>query len=306
MIQTKTWGAAAACAILLVSVAPAKALRVAIPNRTPAQQAMTAEVIVVGKVVEIEKELTKATSHPSVKEKIDYHVGVVKISESIQGAKGLTTIRVGWQPTPRLGGPGGNLEPAIQPAIQPIRRPPFQQPQASLTEGQEGCFFLTKHHDGDFYVLQQFGSPLDKKSADFDKQLSSVKKLLKTYEDPKSALKAKDAADRQFAAIMLVQKYRTYPQVNTPNVKVAQEGIDAEESKLILQTLSEMEWNKVDANGMSLQNVWYQIGVQPKDGWVQPKFVQGQDFNKIMGEAVAKWLKENAEKYRVQRYSASK
>ena len=294
---------AAACTILLANVSSAKALRVAIQNRTPAQQAMTAEVIVVGKVVEIEKEMTKATIAPTVKDKIDYHVGVVKISESIQGAKGLTTIRVGWQ----MGAQPAPLgRPELQPAIQPIRRPPFNQPQANLTQGQEGCFFLTRHHDGDFYVMQQFGAPLDKKAADFDKQLTSVRKLLKTFEDPKTALKAKEAADRQFAAIMLIQKYRTYPQVNTPNTKVVQEAIDAEESKLILQTLAEMEWGKVDPNGQGLQNVWYQIGIQPKDGFVQPKFVQGQNFQQIMGEAVTKWLKENAEKYRIQRHVVAK
>ena len=294
--------AATACAILLASVAPAKALRVAMPNRTPVQQAMTAEVVIVGKVVEIEKEITKASSNPGVKDKVDYHVAVVKVSEAIQGAKGLTTVRVGWMPSPRLGGPAID-----QPAIQPIRRPPLQQAQVSLTEGQEGCFFLSKHHDGDFYVMQQGGSPLDKKAADFDKQLTSVKKLMKAFEDPKTALIAKDVAERQFTACMLIQKYRTYPQVNTPNAKVVQEPIDAEESKLILQALSEMEWGKFDqATGTGLQNVWYQIGVQPKDGWTQPKVVQGQNFQQVMGAAVSKWLKENAEKYRIQRQVIAK
>lgn len=293
--------AAAACVILLASVAPAKALRVAMPNRTPAQQAMTAEVVIVGKVVEIEKEMTKASSNPGVKDKVDYHVAVVKISEAVQGAKGLTSIRVGWMPSPRLGGPAPDVQ------IQPVRRPPLQQAQVSLTEGQEGCFFLSKHHDGDFYVMQQWGSPLDKKAADFDKQLTSVKKLMKAFEDPKTALKAKDAAERQFTACMLIQKYRTYPQVNTPNAKVVQEPIDAEESKLILQALSEMEWGKFDpATGTGLQNVWYQIGAQPKDGWTQPKVVQGQNFQQVMGAAVSKWLKENAEKYRIQRHVIAK
>src|SRR5688500_3862194 len=107
---------AAACTILLANVSSAKALRVAVPNRNPAQQAMTAEVIVVGKVIEIEKEMTKATIAPTVKDKTDYHVGVIKISESIQGAKGLTTIRVGWQAGAQPG-PLGGPQPAIQPAV---------------------------------------------------------------------------------------------------------------------------------------------------------------------------------------------
>ncbi|MCE9532681.1 MAG: hypothetical protein K8T89_16410 [Planctomycetes bacterium] len=298
--------AALAITVLLTNVAPAKALRVAIPNRNPAQQAMTAEAVVVGKVTEIEKEVTKASLFPGAKDKVDYQVAVLKISESVLGAKGLTTIRVGTQvgalaPVQPNVPPNGQIR--IRPAIAP-----FPQPQVSLTEGQEGCFFLTKHHDGDFYVLQQGGLPLDKKAADFDKQLDSVKKLLKAFEDPKTALQAKDAADRQFAACMLVQKYRQYPQITmpTPTTKVVQEPIDAEVSKLILKTLSEMDWANIDPSGANLQNTFYQLGLQPKDGWVQPKFVQGQDFNKMMGAAVKKWMTENADKYRIQRQVVSK
>lgn len=295
---------AAASAILLANVAPAKALRI-MPNSRPAvQQAMTAEVIVIGKVGEIEKDVTKATPNISAKDKIDYHVAVIKITESIQGAKGLTTIRVGWQGGAQPVGPSTLPVQPAQPAIQPIRRP---QPQVALSVGQEGCFFLTKHHDGDFYVMQQFSGPLDKKAADYEKQLSNVKKLIKAFEDPKAALKATEASDRQLAACMLLQKYRIAPPVNTPNAKLTQEPIDAEVSKLILQTLSEMEWGKTDpTTNMGLQNVWYLVGAEPKDGWNQPKSIQGQDYNKILSAAVSKWLKENAEKYRIQRYVVAK
>src|SRR5258708_37572603 len=75
----------------------AKAVAVAIQIRTPTQQAMQAEIIVVGKVTAIEKDVSKATQFPGTKDTVDYRVGVVKIADNIQGAKGLTTIRVGWQ-----------------------------------------------------------------------------------------------------------------------------------------------------------------------------------------------------------------
>lgn len=293
-------GVVASVVVAMAAAQQASALRVAMPNRTPAQQVMTAEVVVIGKVAEIEKEPTKATQVPGATDKIDYQVAVVKISESVLGAKGLTNVRVGFLTAPM----GGNVKPLppngggiqIQPAIARVPNPVI-----TLTEGQEGCFFLTKHHDGDFYVLQQFGQPLDKKAADFDKQLDSVKKLVKVFEDPKAALKSKESADREFAACMLVQKYRQYPQSVKPNAKVVQEPIDAEESKLILSTLAEMPWGKVDPNGVGLQNTFYQLGLQPKDGWTQPKFQKGVDFNKVMGDAVVKWMKENAEKYQIQR-----
>jgi len=288
-----------AVASLLAAEASAKALRVAVENVPASQQAMNSEVVIVGKVTEIEKEPTKATFSPGATDKVDYTVGVIKISDSIKGANGLTTIRVGFMQAAvaPVNQPNNKLRPMIAPAIARI-------PNATLTAEQEGCFFLTKHHDGDFYVMQQFGQPLDKKSPDFDKQIGTIKKTMKIYEDPKASLQAKDAADRQNAAIVLVQKYRTTPALKqaTATTKIIQEPIDAEESKLILQSLSEMEWGKVDANGMGIQNSFYMLGLQPKDGWTQPKFVQGQDFNKIMGAAVKKWMTENAEKYRIQRY----
>jgi hypothetical protein len=314
MRRTTALTAAAACAILLASVAPAKALRVAMPNRTPAQQAMTAEVIVVGKVVEIEKEMTKATSNPGVKDKVDYQVAVVKISEAIQGAKGLTTIRVGWMPTPRLGGPGAPdaLQPAVQPAIQPIGRPPFRQPQASLTDGQEGCFFLSKHHDGDFYVMQSMGMPLDKKAADFDKQLDTVKKVMKTFAAPVEALKAADEKDRVLAAWMLIQKYRIQP-VNQTGKPLKQTEISAEESKLILDIIAKVEWQKFDPTiGTSGQQMFGYLGVNPgQHGFNPPKFDpknpdHAQNYAKtIYPEAVKKWLEENRDKYRIQRWVAA-
>ncbi len=306
-------GVAAACAIMLASVAPAKALRVAVPNRTPSQQAMTAEVIVTGKVTEIEKEVTKATPAPTVKEKVDYHVGVIKISENIQGAKGLTTIRVGWQvgaqPGP-LGGP--DLQPAVQPAIQPIRRPPFGRPQANLTEGQEGCFFLTKHHDGDFYVMQQFGAPLDKKAADYDKQLDAIKKVVKTFESPIDALKAADEKDRQLAAWMLIQKYRQQPP-NLTGKPMKQVDISAEESKLILGIVATMDWQKFDqAIGANGQTMFSFLGVIPgQHGFNPPKYDPKNPehprtyYQKIYPEAAKKWLEENKDKHRIQRWVVS-
>src|SRR4051794_22928434 len=102
--------AALAVAGLFTFSLQAKALRVAAPVEVSAtQQAMTAEVVVVGKVTEIEKEMTKASAAPGVDNKIDYQVAVIKINDSLQGAKGLTNIRVGF---PANGG-GGPVPPVL-------------------------------------------------------------------------------------------------------------------------------------------------------------------------------------------------
>jgi hypothetical protein len=286
-------------ALMLAWALPAAARAIAIQNRTPAQQAMQAEVIVAGKVSEIEKEMSKATQFPGAQEKVDYHVGVIKIADNIAGAKGLTTIRVGFLPAPK-GDPG--------PVGGPIRRPPFRQPQATLSDGQEGVFFLTKHHDGDFYIMQQFGLPLDKKAADYDKQLETVKRIIKIVEDPAAALKVKDAAERQFAAVLLVQKYRTYPQ-NAGNKQPKQEEIPADQSKQILQAMAEMEWNKFEQKEgfpVSVQNMFGMLGIQPgQHGFDPPKFQPGQnDYAEVYAKYVKGWLNDNAEKYRIQKWVA--
>ncbi len=261
---------------------------------------MNAEVIVVGKVMGIEKEMESAAVAPNSPDKVEYHIAVLKIDEALVGINGLTTLRIGYLPASANNVPmPPNGRPNIRPAIARVQ-------SVVLTEGQEGCFFLTKHHSGDFYVMQQFGQPLDKKAADFDKQLGTVRQMLKVFEDPKASLQGKDAGDRHFAACILVQKYRRYPATTSPNEKVVQESIDAEQSKLILTALGEMEWAANDPNGMSLQNVFFLLGLQPNDGWTQPKNQQGQDFQKIMGAAVAKWMKDNADKYRIQRQVVAK
>lgn len=294
------WLTLAACAAVLVLARPAPARVIAMPNRTGAQQALQAEAIVVGKVTEIEKEMSKGTPFPGAPEKVDYHVGVIKIGENVVGAKGLTNVRVGFLPAPR-GEPG---------PVGGGRRPPFRPQQATLSEGQEGCFFLTKHHDGDFYVMQQFGLPLDKKAEDFGKQLETVKKTLKMVEEPVAALKAKDAAERQFAAAILIQKYRVYPP-NVGNKQPTSENIPAEESKLILHTISEMDWAKFEQKEgipVSAQNMFGLLGIQPgQQGFDPPKFQQGQnDYAKVYADYVQKWIKDNAEKYRIQKWVAAK
>ena len=46
--------------------------------------------------------------------------------------------------------------------------------------------------------------------------------------------------------------------------------------------------------------MFFRLGLTPKDGWTQPK-----DFNQTADEA-KKWLKNNADKYRIERFVADK
>jgi hypothetical protein len=304
----RSWPVAAfAFGVLILTATSAQALRVMMPNLSPAQQAIKAEVIVVGKVTELEKELTQATAFPNATEKVGFQIGVIKISESVVGAKGLTTIRVGWQP---VAAAPANPTPNV-PNLRPLIRPrPGINRSVTLTEGQEGCFQLVKHHEGDFYVLIMGGQPLEKKAADFDKQLENVKKVVKIFEDPVASLKAKEADERRFAAGILLQKYRMAPQ-STNGKPARQEDISEEQSELIMRIMAESDWGKnemKDGIPVGVQILFGNLGIaQGQHGFNPPKFMPGQqDYAKVYGDYVMKWIKDNTGKYRIQRWVASK
>ncbi len=254
------------------------------------ERVASCDCIVVAKVTAIEKKNVLARSYPGTKDKVEYQVAVVKIDEALVGAKGLTHIKIGFLPPQGpVGGPGG-----IRPGIR------FQQ--VVLTEGQEGCFFLTPHFEENFYTVPGFYQVLDKKAADFDKQVAQIKRCAKLLSDPKAGLKSKEAEDRALTAGLLVHRYRriTGPIVGT----VKQESIDAEESKLILQGLADGDWSKgYSATDLTPQMSFGILGLTDKDGWRPGPF---KNYQVEFPAAAKNWLKENAGTYRIQRYVVEK
>jgi hypothetical protein len=272
------------------------------PVPTIQQRVLSADVIVVGKVMAIDDKMTKAERFAGDKQLGDYRIATVKISERINGANGLTHIKVGMQPPVaqpiRPIGPGGPIGGPIRP-IRPIRGP-FGPQDITLTKGQEVCLFLKPHHKENFYVATSAYAALDKKAANFDKDLAEVRKCVKVLAEPMVALKAKSAEDRFQAAALLLQHYRTF------KMGGKQEPISADESKLILEAIADGNWTtpRIIRPGMpqqmTAQTCFYMLGLQPKDGWMQP-----QNFQQFPDAAKA-WLKANAGTYRIQRYVTAK
>lgn len=177
----------------------------------------------------------------------------------------------------------------------------------------EGCFFLARHHEGDFYVLANNGTaaPLLKKDDNYAKQVEEVKKVAKIFEDPVAALKAKELDDRFQAAQTLLQRY----QMNTGGAS-AREPIPAEENKLIVKLLTELPWQAdlskprtgSDPVPPSRQMLWNMLN--PMDtGFKQPTVQPVKpgdppvDYNKVMDEATGAYLKANGDKVKIKRWA---
>src|SRR5262245_34251218 len=110
---------------LLVLALPARAGTIAADALPLSNRVATADMVIVGKVTSIEDKGVMVN-------KTEYKIAVVTISEGLVAPKGAKTVRLGFVPIP------------FGVAISP---PPFQ-----ATVGQEGCFFLAKHGEADFFV----------------------------------------------------------------------------------------------------------------------------------------------------------
>jgi hypothetical protein len=252
-------------------VVPADALP--LPNRVAA-----ADCIIVGKVTAFEDKTVMAASYPGAKKQSEFKIAVLTISDALLTPKGVMKIRLGFVPLP----PGVAASP---PPLQP-------------TVGQEGCFFLKKHDEADFYVAPGQLNFIDKKNAKFDKDIALIKRCVKLLEAPNAALKGKNAEDRFLAAAMLVARYRTR---STPAAK--QEPIDTEESKLILQALAAADWTPTtDFTQLSPLMVLHRLPLTAKDGWMPPAAKDAKAY----AAYAQQWLRDHAGSYRIERFVEAK
>lgn len=248
-------GGFAALAGLLFLSASVEARRIApapIPDRVA-----RAEAVVVGKVTAIEAKPIKTPDGA------EYAVAVVKVDEALFGPKGLTHIKIGFQP-----GTGGRF------------------PNLNLKVGQEACFFVSRQPGQDFYTWTYYFDVIGKE--ELQGELATIKRWTKVLADPEAALKAKDANERFVAVAFLVKHYRT------PRGGVKTAELSADLSKQILETLAAAEWDKFNPEiRTNAQGVFLQLGLTPAEGWNLPK-----DFQQVP-ELAKQWLKVNAAKHRI-------
>jgi hypothetical protein len=283
-MQQKKVFVVAICLLMMGLNAQARAVAIRMPSI--AERVSTADAVVVGKVESIEEKTVKAKS--LFGDEIEYQIAVVKVKDSISGAKGETHIKVGFQllanPNPGGGRP-----------IRPGRG--FAPPK--LEKDQEVCLLLQKHPTETFFVLTTPFQIIDKKDENFDKQVDEVKKLAKLLDDADKSLKSKEKDDRFLAAAMLITKYRT-----PIGASQATEEVNADQSKAILNALAEADWKKQypELQGWNAMTVFYHLNLTEKDGW---KFPQNANEQQVI-DAAKGWLKDNAEKYHIQKFVAEK
>lgn len=277
----------------LVIATPVEAKR-AILLYTPVQKLVRADAVVVGKVSAIEKEFVTATPVPGATEKLSYKVAVIKVETGLVGAANVTHIKVGFIP-PAV--PAPNVPPGrpIRGGLQPV----------NLTEGTEGLFYLTKHHSGDFYTISPMLAPTDTKEEDYKAQVAEAKKGAEVLADPMKALKTDKADDRFFAANVLVNKYRAYPE-NGGEVETAK--VDAAESKLVLKAIAEGNWKRDPnvANAPNPYQAFSLLGLNDKDGWKYPVVKPGEDFIDKTKESFVAWLAGPGKDYQINRWVPKK
>jgi hypothetical protein len=71
-----------------------------------------------------------------------------------------------------------------------------------------------------------------------------------------------------------------------------EEPIDVEESKLILNALATAKWQPIVFGQPNPQQLFFQLGVGPTDGWNSPKKITGPDD---MRNAVQAWIRDHGD-----------
>jgi hypothetical protein len=264
------------------------------PTPKPAELAAIADVVVIGKVVEVEPDAVDAPPYAGAPAdvKVPFKVAVVKVDETLIGG-GRTRFRVGFPADAPVA-----LPPAAGAADPPRRVGRVIRPgrtAVALTVGTEGCFFLSPYRGADFFVIEG-GAPLDKSRDDYAKQLDEVRKAAKTIDDPVTALKAKAVSDRFQAARILLQRYHAA----RPG-RYDREPVPAEENRLLLDLMAELPWMPTDGDSPNRYALWSLL--RPGElGFQTPKANQGGDYNQVMDGATTAFLKGNRDRIKIRRY----
>ncbi|HEV3256700.1 MAG TPA: tetratricopeptide repeat protein [Gemmataceae bacterium] len=240
-----------------------------IPEPPIPQRVALADAIVVGQVAKREEPveafpLLRVRGGP----RVSFQMALVRVDRVLLGEAGLEQVRVG---------------------IGPGRAMP------TLTEGQQGCFFLHKHPEGPFSVLSAGSDFIDSRHEDFGRGLALAGRCTGLLANTDEGLRSRNEEDRLLTAALLIFRFRTvqYAYAGAPRT----EPIDAELSRRILAVLAEGPFSDKSAREPADRlTLFLRLGLTEEDGWALPPNVQGT------AAAAEKWLGNHAATYRIRRY----
>jgi hypothetical protein len=254
--------------VFLATSFPVRACGYGVPN--PFARFTLVESVVVGKVTGFDGRMVAAALSAEASAKQEFAVAEVEILQALKGAEGLTHLRIGFTPA------------------------------ENLHVGQVGCFFLNPHFAEPFYLMpRRLGLPTWRdNNPGFDAEVKQYELWGNLLRDPNMSLQSENREDRYLTAALLLAEYRTFqPGVHDKSRKMT--PIDAEVSKRILLVLAEADWSK---EGQSLPmmpaQLFAQLGVTAKEGWNAQVGHTGASYE----AAAKKWLKDNAETYRIKAF----
>jgi hypothetical protein len=256
------------------------------------QRVAWSDLIVVGKVTEIEEKPARDDELPGQRKGWYTRVARVEVSEVLLGPNKVEPLRLAvnpmwmkppasWSDLERIYGKG--KVPKEMPRVQPFEK------------GRQGIFFLSRRSPGEVYVPTDHPIFTDKGDPVYEEELKRCKRLVRLLADPKASLRSKDSADRRATAAMLLWRY-TVDRYGTNKTEL----IDAEESKLILGVLAESEWARTAKDpDEAPMHILY--------GWARPTLDAGSDAPRHSlsvddFDPLREWVQKNREKYRIKRY----
>ena len=296
MRRVSLCGLAAVAAVALLAPA-AVAFKIAVmPAASTKAKVLQSEVVVVGKVVGIDKETVELEQY-SGGPKVAHTVANIKIETPLVGAKNVTHVKVAYvkpeSPQPGDGGRGGRPRPIPYPGRggQPF----------IPAEDQEGVFFLQKHPTSDNHFQVQFGhNPVLSTDPKYKDELAAVKAIAGTFADPVKALSVEKDDERVANALSLAQKYRVAPQGNFSGV-FDETPIPADQTKLFLKVLTEVDWTKY-ADAPRLADA---LGLMPGNyGIPRVSAGEGEEPLAARQKAFKAWAEKYGVKFEVKRLTA--
>lgn len=241
----------------------------------PEVRAATADLCVIGTVIEFDDEPVQAKPYPGAADPASYTVAVVKVEMNIHGAKNITHVRVGFIPP------------------QPNIKRGYDLPL--LEVDQKLCLFLNQHLDAAITTMPVTSPPIEVNDASKE-IVARIRQMATVYADPLKALKADKAEDRTFAAGSLLYRYL---QRRTSYIPTTTEAIPAEETKAILAVLADADWTAGGVFAVPL--LVQQVGLTSAQGFrpIQPK--PGQDANHLLRDEFKRWVADEGAKYTLKR-----